>query len=211
MQNQLYFFASSAWQSKNNPIPIQKALKWWIVCFSHRMCKFFFMPQPEVLELYKWLRFHNTTGKILSLNPCCRHLLHFLHTWCFHFHQWEFHMLNKEEIFAFWVTALFGHFLILSLAKLLLTLILLASCPLDESPWFEELVNGILTARVSNNCRAIFLAFPTTKLSSEVRHCSSFWKINSSLLVTDFPLARKQHTHWWVYHLNFESSREVET
>lgn len=146
------------------------------LCVSHTECVnyFFLMPQPEVLELYKWLRFHNTTGKILSLDPCCRHLLHFLHTWYFHFHQWEFHMLNKEEIFAFWITALFGHFLILSRAKLLLTLILLASCPLDESPRFEELVNGILTARVSNNCRAIFLAFPNTKLSSEVRHCSSF-------------------------------------
>lgn len=171
---------------------------------------FFFLLCPKILELYKWLRFHNTAGKILSLDLSCRYPLHFLHTWYFHFHQWEFHVLNKEEIFAFWIRALFGHFFLLACAKLLLTLILLASCLLDENPWFEELVNGVLMTRVTDDCRAIFLAFPTTNLSSEVRHCSSFQKINSSLLVTDFPLARKQYTHWWVYHLNFESSREVE-
>lgn len=83
-------------------------------------------------------------------------------------------MLNKEELFAFWISAVFGHLVILSRAKLLLTLILLASCPLDLSPCFQELVNGILMARVSNDCHPIFLAFPTTKLSSEVRHFSSF-------------------------------------
>lgn len=104
-------------------------------------------------------------------------------------------MLKKEEIFAFWISALFGHLLILTQAKLLLTLILLASSPLDLNPQFEELVNGTLMARVTSDCRTVFLVFPTTKLSSEARHCSSFWKINSSLLETDFPLARKQYTH----------------
>lgn len=179
-----------AWE--NNPVPVQKVLKCgWYDSHTEYVQPFFSPPQPEVLDLYEWLRLCNTAGKILSLDPCCRYLLHFLHTWYFHFLQWEFHMLNNEEIFAFWISALFMHLLILTWAEFLLTLILLVGCPLDLNPWFVELVNGILMARVSNDCHTTFLVLPTTKLSSEVRWCSSFWKINSSQLVTDFALARR--------------------
>lgn len=51
-------------------------------------------------------------------------------------------------------------------------------------------------AGVSSDCHTIFLAFPITKLSSGVSHCSSFWKINSSPLVTESSTPTDEFIIW---------------
>lgn len=42
----------------------------------------------------------------------------------------------------------------------------------------------------------IFLAFPITKLSSRVSHCSSFWKINGSPVVTESSTPTDEFIIW---------------